>query len=51
MKMETDFDFSLLEESPKQTETNEFIDSSIFVDKKDVDEHIILLNFINNDEL
>lgn len=49
--METDFDFSLLEEIPKQTEVNELIDSIIFVDKKDVDEHTILLNFINNDEL
>ena len=52
MKMETDFDFSLLEEQPKQTEINESIlDSDILVDKTNVDKQTILLNFINNDEL
>lgn len=52
MKMETDFDFSLLEEQLKQTEINESIlDSDVLVDKTNVDKQTILLNFINNDKL
>lgn len=49
MKMETNFDFSLLEESSEKTEVDESIlESDVFVDKKEIDKQIILLNFIDN---